>query len=227
MKKVLLVDDDLEIHQLVTHSIGNEFTVVSAHNLLEAKNLIKITKVDLIVLDEMLPDGSGTDFCFFVKNELGFKEIPILMLTQKKDLKDKLMAFNSGADDYMVKPFEPLELLARINARLRELNTSEAGNFVLGDLHFELSNARLFFVKDDEQKRLDLTPIEFKILFLLAKNRESIYSRDDILKTVWGEDNHVVARTVDQHISKIRKKIEESQYTVKSSHGKGYRLIEE
>lgn len=225
-KTVLLVDDDCDIHALVKHGLSNDFNILIAEDLARAEEQIANEKIVLMILDEVLPDGSGTDFLYKVKN-IHKREFPVLMLTQKRELKDKLMAFNSGADDYIVKPFEPLELKARIKARLREHAVQEGGGvWEIGDLHFDLTTHGLNIRNGESSEKISLTPIEFKILYHLAINKDEVKSREWILRTVWGDDSHVVDRTVDQHVSKVRKKIGHSRFTLKSAHGKGYKFVE-
>ncbi len=227
MKKVLLVDDDLDIHNIIKHALQGEYNVLAAENLSQGAQVILEHEIDLIVLDEGLPDGSGTAFCYKLKNEMGRKRIPILMLTKRQELKDKIMAFNSGADDYIVKPFEPLELLARVNARLRDIEEQNDNLHYYGDLELDLTLQRLSIRKGTEEIPVEMTPIEFKILYQLTLRDSRVMSREDILNTVWGKNSVVSDRTVDQHISKIRKKLGASNYTIKSSHGQGYLLIKE
>lgn len=223
MKKVLLIDDDIDIHAIIKHAIGNQFTLFTASTLAEGEMVLKDHEIELLILDEMLPDGRGSDLCYRVKNHFNLPHLPIIMLTQKRDLQDKLTAFNSGADDYLVKPFEPLELRARMQARLRAPAPVQEGNIVeRGDLVLDLATQSVSIKNHDELEDLDLTPIEFKILYFLAKDPGSIHNRADILKNVWGENNHVIERTVDQHISKLRKKMATSEFSIKSLHKKGY-----
>ena len=227
MKKILLIDDDMDIHNVVRHALTDQFDLESVYDLKTAELKLGKEEFDLIILDEMLPDGRGTDFCFKVKKDLGKEHLPLIMLTQRRDLVDKLTAFNSGADDYVIKPFEPLELLARINARLRIQGSSESNSFVKGDLEFDLTTQGLILNRGEEATTIVLTPIEFKILYLMAKKEGQVFSRDAILEAIWGNDKHVVDRTVDQHISKVRKRSKDSQYTVKASHGLGYAFLKD
>lgn len=225
MKKcILIVDDDQDIHDIIKHTMAGSFELKFAFNLSEAIAVLNDSTVDLIILDEVLPDGNGTDLCFKIKNELNITGLPIIMLTSKKELKDKLTAFNSGADDYVIKPFEPLELLARAQARLRDnaSEIAEGSEITRGDLDLDLTTQGVVLNKNNEKIKLDLTPIEFKILYFLSKVPGDVYNRRDILKNVWGENNHVIERTVDQHISKLRKKLDNSAYTIKSLHKQGY-----
>jgi DNA-binding response OmpR family regulator len=159
-----------------------------------------------------------------VKSTDGKEDIPIVMLTQRKELKDKLNAFEAGADDYISKPFEPLELLARVNARLRGTNPKNSNLLEREDLKLDLTNQHLTLIKEEGEEEISLTPIEFKILYQLAREEGVVRSRADLLETVWGKNQNVIDRTVDQHVSKLRKKLEGSRMTVKSLHKKGYLL---
>lgn len=227
MKKILVVDDDQDIFNLVNSSLNAEYALTWASDISKAREEFGKEEFDFIILDEMLPDGRGSEFCHYVKQELKRPDLPIVMLTSQKELENKLNAFESGADDYITKPFEPLELKARIQARLRTSHSGEANIMVKGDLRFDLSTQALSLEMSGVATPVDMTPIEFKILYLMAKQEGTVMSREVILTEIWGKSNFVVDRTVDQHISKIRKKIGPSQYTIKSSHGKGYRFLKE
>lgn len=220
-KKIILIDDDYDVHTLVRHTLAREFDLVCFDNIQEGEAQISADTFDLIILDESLPDGSGTELCKRIKSDRGRGDCPVIMLTQNKELKDKLNAFDSGADDYVPKPFEPLELLARVNARLRD---GGAGSSILerGDLKLDLTSQSVVIQGHNEDP--SLTPIEFKILYQLALEEGRICSRQDLLESVWGKNQNVIERTVDQHVSKLRKKLEPSSFTVKSLHKKGYLL---
>jgi len=227
MKKILVVDDDQDIFNLVNAALSSDYSLTWASNISKAREEFNKEEYDFIILDEMLPDGRGTEFCHYIKQDLKRPDLPIVMLTSQKELENKLTAFESGADDYVTKPFEPLELKARIQARLRTSHAGEANIMVKGDLRFDLSTQALSLELSGVANAVDLTPIEFKILYLMAKQEGTVMSREVILTEIWGKNNYVVDRTVDQHISKIRKKIGQSQYTIKSAHGKGYRFLKE
>ena len=228
-RKIILIDDDYDIHDLIRHTLSKEFELSYAEYLNEGESLIKKNHYDLVILDESLPDGSGSDLCHKLKNELDFKDLQIIMLTQRKDLKDKLNAFDAGADDYISKPFEPLELLARINARLRGAPLSHGNLLEKYDLKLELTTQALSIknAEDESWEDIALTPIEFKILYQLIKDEGVVKSRSELLESVWGKSQNVIDRTVDQHVSKLRKKLGPSVMTVKSLHKKGYLLAEE
>lgn len=224
MKKILVIDDDSDVLALVKHTLSREFDVTFAEEISLGEGLIVREEFDLIILDEVLPDGLGSELCQRIKNTSGKESLPVIMLTQRKELKDKLNAFDAGADDYVSKPFEPLELLARVHARLRVAGNSGSNVLEREDLKLELTAQALHLVKDGKEEEVLLTPIEFKLLYQLAKDEGVVKSRADLLEAVWGKNQNVIDRTVDQHISKLRKKIEGSRMTVKSLHKKGYLL---
>ncbi len=224
MKKIIVIDDDQDILTLVKHTLNREFEVGFADTVSAGERLIALGDFDLVILDENLPDGFGSELCQRVKSTQGKENIPIIMLTQRKELKDKLNAFDAGADDYISKPFEPLELLARVHARLRGSSAASSNIIEREDLKLELTSQKLTLVKDGKEIEIGLTPLEFKILYQLAREEGVVRSRQDLLETVWGKSQNVIDRTVDQHVSKLRKKIEGSRLTVKSLHKKGYLL---
>ena len=221
IKKIILIDDDHDIHALVRHTLMRDFKLLCFDNIGDGESEIVGSQFDLIILDESLPDGSGTDLCKRIKSDKQNSSTPVIMLTQNKELKDKLNAFDSGADDYIPKPFEPLELLARVNARLR-VGHGSANTLERGDLLLDLTSQSVLIEGHDQDPCL--TPIEFKILYQLAVEEGDIKSRQDLLELVWGKNQNVIERTVDQHVSKLRKKLEPSSYTIKSLHKKGYLL---
>lgn len=224
MKKILIIDDDQDILALLRHTLSREFELSFAERISEGEVQVSRNDFDLIVLDEVLPDGLGSELCHRIKNTQGKESIPVIMLTQRKELKDKLNAFDAGADDYISKPFEPLELLARVHARMRG-NNSTTNVLEREDLRLEITSQLLFLVKGEgQEEEISLTPIEFKILYQLAKKEGVVRSRSELLESVWGKNQNVIDRTVDQHVSKLRKKIENSRLTVKSLHKKGYLL---
>ncbi|MCF8059814.1 MAG: response regulator transcription factor [Bacteriovoracaceae bacterium] len=225
MKKILVIDDDQDILVLVKHTLAREFDVTFSEYIADGEMQISRNDYDLVVLDEVLPDGLGSELCQRIKKTSGKESLPVIMLTQRKELKDKLNAFDAGADDYISKPFEPLELLARVHARLRVSSPQSANILEREDLKLEITSQTLHLLKEGGiEEEVALTPIEFKILYHLAKEEGVVRSRLELLETVWGKNQNVIDRTVDQHVSKLRKKIENSRLTVKSLHKKGYLL---
>jgi len=208
MKRILIVEDDDAIRQALIDDFTFEgFSVESAIMGNEGLKKAFDPDIDIILLDVMLPEIDGFDIC----KELRKKgvETPIIMLTAKSQEIDKILGLEFGADDYITKPYSSRELLARVKAVLRRRN-SEKGNanesqFRFGD--FEI-NFRKFTCKRNETN-INLTTLEFSLLHCLISKREQVISRNEILDLVWGEDVMVTPRTVDSHIAKLRKKIED------------------
>jgi len=216
MVQVLLIDDDISVQDLVKVKLGAIFNIVVASSLMDAKQFIMSNTPDIIILDETLPDGLGSDFLEKLNSKYN---IPVIMLTADKNIVSKRKAFLHGAVDYITKPFDPEELQLRIDARL--VNIIDG---VICDLSFDLKIQKVELISENSSKNsaIDLTPAEFKILYLLVDNKNRIYNRGDIISEVWGEDHFIDERTIDQHISKIRKKITLSKVEIHSKHGKGY-----
>ncbi len=206
-KKILVVDDEKAIVKGLKYSlIQDGFEVDEAYDGEEALNKCSLVKYDAILLDLMLPKISGMEVCQQVRE---YSDIPIIMLTAKGEDMDKILGFESGADDYITKPFNVLEVKARIKAVLRRNDSirekqkvSEIRN---GDFCFDVSNRRVF-IMDDE---VNLTQREFEILELLVLNPGKVYSRADLLAEIWGDGGAGDERSVDVYIRRIREKIEE------------------
>lgn len=203
--KVLIVDDEKLIVKGVKLNLMQEgMEVDAAYDGEEAFNMIQSKEYDIIILDVMLPKMDGVQVCQQVRE---FSNVPILMLTAKSEDMDKILGLEYGADDYMTKPFNILELKARMKAILRrtkrgDLKESNAGEF--HDLRIDYDSRRVF-LKGVEK---DLTAKEFDLLELLSKNAGKVYSREKLLDVVWGYDYPGDARTVDVHVRRLREKIE-------------------
>ncbi len=206
--KILVVDDEKLIVKGIKFSLVQDgMEVDDAYDGEEALSLIKNNDYDLIILDVMLPKMNGLEVCQQTRE---FSQVPIIMLTAKGEDMDKIMGLEFGADDYITKPFNILELKARIKAILRrsiKVNTvSDKVNSVLNirNIKVETESRRVFI----DNKEVNLTAKEFDILLLLMKNSGKVYSRDSLLKIIWGEDYPGDARTVDVHVRRLREKIE-------------------
>lgn len=211
-KKLLIVDDEWNMRNLLKIYLMNEFEIEEATDGENAVVLLKETSFDLVILDIMMPGMDGWTVCEKVRK---FNKIPILMLTARSDIKDKVHGFEIGADDYLVKPFEPEELLARIKALLRrsELN-NEAGEKA-GTALLSYGGGFLQIDQDGhsasvEGKQLELTPKEYKLLYNLASNPKRVFTREVLLDALWGYNDFRDTRTVDSHVKNIRIKIKES-----------------
>jgi DNA-binding response OmpR family regulator len=207
-KKILVVDDEKLIVKGIKFSLQQEgFSVDCAYDGEEALNLAKKVDYDLILLDVMLPKVDGLDVCRQIREE---SVVPIIMVTAKGEDMDKILGLEYGADDYMTKPFNILELKARIKAIFRRSNyiaaSEEDENIVLtsGDLKIECESRRVFV----NEQEASLTAKEFDLLELFATHPNKVYSRENLLNTVWGYDYPGDVRTVDVHVRRLREKIE-------------------
>jgi|TARA_B100000214_G_C23878852_1_gene586297 two-component system phosphate regulon response regulator PhoB len=223
--KIFIIEDEPSIIKLVQHNLEKEgFIVSSSLNGNEGLKELKKFQPHLLLLDWMLPDLSGIDICKSIRRENNLKNLPIIMLTAKGESEDKIKGLNSGADDYITKPFSFNEVLARINALLRrsEPNTV-ADNLEYEDLKLDRIEKRVY----RGEKHIDLGPTEFRLLEFFLVNPKRVYTRDQILENVWPNNINVESRTIDVHIRRLRQAInldgkKELIRTVRSS---GYSLI--
>jgi Response regulators consisting of a CheY-like receiver domain and a winged-helix DNA-binding domain len=224
---ILVVDDEKEIRDLIGIYLANEgYKVLKAGNGLEALHCLEKQEIDLIILDIMMPNMDGIEACIKIREN---KNMPIIMLSAKSEDMDKIMGLTTGADDYVTKPFNPLELLARVKSQLRRykrLNTAPENQENVIEIDDMVINTSTHEVKVGD-KELKLTPREFEILFLLAKNRGIVFSIEKIYEAVWKEDFFQSDNTVMVHIRKIREKIEENPRKprfIKTVWGVGYKI---
>ncbi|MCI8508832.1 MAG: response regulator transcription factor [Lachnospiraceae bacterium] len=207
MKKVLVVDDEKLIVKGIKFSLEqDEMVVTAAYDGEEALELAKNNDFDIILLDVMLPGLSGFEVCQAIRE---FSDVPIIMLTAKGEDMDKILGLEYGADDYITKPFNILEVKARIKAIIRrnQKKTPAVDNpktLIEGELKIEMDSRRVSLAG----KEINLTAKEFNILTLLLFHPNKVYSRDDLLKEVWGSDALGDGRTVDVHVRRLREKIE-------------------
>jgi DNA-binding response OmpR family regulator len=226
MHSILLVEDTPECQLLVKNILHPYCEVSCAATASDAKVFMEKKKFDLIILDIILPDSDGFRLCTEFVNQKKETNQNVIFLSSKSDLTDKLMGFNLGALDYIVKPFEPLELRARVFAKLKSIESDKQKNQILNfsNIRLILPYMKAFIVNQNKEIDLQLTPIEFKILYLLAKNKNQVFSRSRILEKVWGDDVYVSERTVDTHIYTLRKKLNTEESLIVSIPGEGYRL---
>ena len=208
MAHILVVDDEKNIVKGIKFSLEqDDMKVDLAYDGLEALHLAKSNPYDLIILDVMLPKLSGTDVCQQIRE---FSQVPVVMVTAKGDDMDKIMGLEYGADDYITKPFNILELKARIKAILRRANkaqkTEEAQTINIRDITLDV-NSRRVFVTDEE---ITLTAREYDLLEFFMTNTGKVYTREALLAKLWDSENPGDARTVDVHVRRLREKIEEN-----------------
>src|SRR5699024_6666321 len=207
---ILVIDDEKEIRDLISIYLKNEgYNVIQASNGEEGLDMLKDNQVHLIVLDIMMPKINGIDMCIKVRETA---EMPIIMLSAKSQDMDKIKGLTTGADDYMTKPFNPLELVARIKSQLRRY-TRMSGGIVQNENEIEIGEMLINVSKHEVVvggREIKLTPREFSILELLSRNRGIVFSAEKIYEKIWKEQAFQSDNTVMVHIRKIREKIEES-----------------
>ncbi|MEE0264454.1 MAG: response regulator transcription factor [Acutalibacteraceae bacterium] len=222
-KKVLIVDDDTNICELLRLYIDKDgFDTAIANNGSQALKLFEQEKPDLVLLDIMLPELDGWQVCREIRKT---SQVPIIMLTAKGEVFDKVLGLELGADDYVVKPFEAKEIVARIHAVLRRSSTNEAANIkeVNWDkLSINLTNYELKV----DGVQVDTPPKEMELLYHLASNPNRVFTRDALLDEVWGFDYYGDSRTVDVHVKRLREKIDgvSPQWELKTVWGVGYKF---
>lgn len=226
MHKLLIVEDDAVIRAQVEGALSATYAVRSAETLRAAERLLAAEKFDLILLDAGLPDGDGFRFCASLRSSEATRDIPIIFMTGRGEVLDKLMGFSVGADDYVTKPFDLKELKARVAVRLKTTVSAAESTRPLrkGDLRIEVAFQRVSLVRGTEEKELSLTGTEFKILSFLAPREEEVFDREKLIRAIWGEDVHVTPRTIDTHVSNLRKKLAASEYTIVSVLRSGYKF---
>lgn len=226
MKKILLIEDDPDIQDLVRYSLGQEgFTVQACSDGTEGLMSARKDRPDLILLDVMLPGLTGNEVCKKLKSDRSTEAIPIIFLTARSDEIDKMIGFEIGADDYVSKPFSPRELAARIKAVLRRSQALRPQETVLsfGDLEVDFEKRQVLF----RQVPVALSALEFNIFYLLASTPNRVFTRDEVLDRVWKGESFVNLRTVDVHIRRLRSKIEQVPqfpHCISTLRGVGYKF---
>ncbi|AMM51436.1 ArsR family transcriptional regulator [Rufibacter sp. DG15C] len=219
--KVLVVDDDPDIVELLQYNLEKEgYEVAQAGNGKEALEVARTFKPDIILLDVMMPVMDGITACRQFRDNPKFKDTRILFLTARSEEFSEVAAFDAGADDFIVKPIKPRALISRLAAFVRRDNQQAEVSPVIeiGDLRIDRTS---FNVQRGDQK-ITLPKKEFELLAFLAATPNKVFSRDELLNNVWGNDVFVIARTVDVHIRKVREKIGEDQ--IKTIKGVGYKF---
>ena len=218
--KILVVDDDPAISEMLTIVLEAEgFEAKPVTDGLEAIPAFHSYQPDLILLDLMLPGMSGVDICKEIRKE---SNVPIVMLTAKTDTVDVVLGLESGADDYITKPFKPRELIARIRARLRQNSEEPSEILEIGDLQVDVPQ----HIVTRDGKEISLTPLEFDLLVELARKPQQVHTREELLESVWGYRNASDTRLVNVHVQRLRSKIEhdpENPEIILTVRGVGYK----
>lgn len=222
--KIIIIEDERDLVDVLSYNLKREgYTVESALNGTEG---LKLTRedppADLLLLDLMLPDMQGTEICKILRNDKRTKRLPIIMLTAKGEEIDRVVGFEVGADDYVVKPFSVRELMLRIKALLRRTDDAEqpSGMLTFGCLTIDVPAHRVL-VEDQE---VALTALEFRLLVTFFERRGRVQSRDVLLEDVWDIHADVTTRTVDTHVKRLREKLEKAGAYIETIRGVGYRF---
>lgn len=225
MRAVLVVEDSPEMRLLVEASL-QDYSLTFATTLSAARQALRREKFALMLLDLGLPDGDGLQFLAEFSGDPNHSQLPVMILSGKAEVSNKVLAFSIGAEDFITKPFDPLELRARVAARLKKMDRRREDSEVLrvGDLLLDVPKQRVSIQAAGGAEFADLTSLEFRLLHLLARFPDRVFSRDYLLNEVWGTAVNVNDRTVDAHIGHLRKKLGESRVKIDTVVGSGYRL---
>lgn len=224
-KKILLVDDEPDIIEFLGYNLNREgFEVITAEDGIEALQKIS-EKPDLIILDIMMPNMDGFEVCKKIRTKESYNNIPIIFLTAKSSEVDEVAGLEMGATDYIRKPISPKKLIARVNSNLRKLNTStqkndESSKVSVGPLVIDKER----YIITIDGKRTIFPRKEFELLYFLAKSPGKVFTRENLLKEVWGINVYVIDRTVDVHIRKIREKLGKYSNIIETIKGVGYKF---
>ena len=221
--KILIIEDEKAVREMLCFTLKNNgFEILEAEDSNSALDALKENEINLILLDWMLPGKQGIEISRLIRSSSEIKDIPIIMLTAKSDESDKVLGLESGADDYVTKPFSPKELVARIKALLRrtapqkDMEVVKYGNITLNPMTHKVT---------DGENNVELGPTEFKLLHFFMTHPERVFSRSQLLDLVWGRNIYVEERTVDVHILRLRKSfVSDSSKCIQTVRGAGYRM---
>lgn len=221
MERVLIVDDDLDILRLVSYNLTKAgFEATTAENGRKALELVQKQPPDLIILDLMLPDVDGMEVCRTLRSHDTSRRIPIIMLTARSEEIDRVVGFELGADDYVMKPFSPRELVLRVKSILRRMDTGRTEMLRLGDIQLYPDRRQCFVGK----QQISLTVKEFDLLYDLMRARGNVLTREGLMDHVWGYHGEATSRTLDTHVRRLREKLGSEGARVETVRGVGYRM---
>ncbi len=225
--KILIVEDEPDIVELLMYNLHQAgFKADAVLNGAAALERVKIEPPDLILLDLLLPEVDGLEVCRTLKRDPETASIPIIMLTAKGEAIDRIVGLELGADDYITKPFSPREVMLRVRAVLRRApnvpRSRPANQIQIDDLKIDLDRHQVF----SDGSVIDLTATEFKILSLFAHSPGRVFTRSILMDAVWGQEYYGIERTMDTHVSRLRRKLGQFGERIETVHGVGYRLKE-
>lgn len=223
MAKIVVIEDEADIRAVLEFNLADKgHKVAVAGTIAEGMRLVERQRPDLLILDLMLPDGSGLDLCRTIKQDAALRTTAVMMLTAKGEEIDRVVGFELGADDYVVKPFSVRELLLRVQAILRRGQPSEpeARTIQFGVLRIDREAHRVWAAEEP----VELTALEFKLLVTLHDRKNRVQTRNALLSDVWGIDADITTRTVDTHVKRLREKLGPAGDYVETVRGVGYRF---
>ncbi len=221
MNNILIIEDERELREIIKYNLENNgFGVQESSNANDALILMEDYLPDLILLDLMLPGLKGENFLTLIKKNAKYKSIPVIIISAKNKEEDIVKAIESGADDYLVKPFSLKVLVAKINAIIKRSQGEENNDLEYEGLKLDESNYKIFL----DNKELELTHKEYVLLSFLLKHPRQVFTRNQLLTNVWGYESDIYTRTVDSHISSLRKKLGNKGNLIKSIQKIGYKL---
>jgi two-component system phosphate regulon response regulator PhoB len=221
MERVLIVDDDPDILRLVSYNLKQAgFEAVGAETGRKALEIVQGRPPDLIILDVMLPDVDGMEVCRTLRRHESSRLIPIIMLTARGEEIDRVVGFELGADDYVMKPFSPRELVLRVKSILRRTHADRSEMLRLGKIQLYPERRQCFVGKD----QIALTVKEFDLLYELMRARGNVLTRENLMDQVWGYHGEATSRTLDTHVRRLREKLSSEGVYVETVRGVGFRM---
>lgn len=223
-KRILVVDDEVDVTELLGYHLRQRsFDVRTLNDSRLALETARQFRPNLIVLDIMMPDFSGLQVCRLIRADSSLKEVPIIFLSAKTEEGDRIDGFESGADDYVCKPFSPKELMLRVSAILKRGGEAEDQKILeVNNIRMDVEHHRV----EVESALVDLTATEFRLLKLLLEERGKVQTRETLLQKVWNYENDIETRTVDTHMRRLREKLGNEASWLETVRGVGYRLVE-
>lgn len=223
--QILVIDDEADLAELVAFNLRQAgYETRTAGSGQDGLDEVRRNPPDLVVLDLMLPDIAGTEVCRRLRADEASRHLPVIMLTARGEEVDRVIGFEVGADDYMVKPFSPRELVLRVSAIMRRVSPERGDDaddgYRIGTLHIDVPRHEVVV----DGSVIDLTALEFKLLLDLASRRGRVQSRDALLERVWGYAPGIETRTVDTHVKRLREKLGDASKYIETVRGVGYRL---
>jgi DNA-binding response OmpR family regulator len=226
MSKILVLEDSEDSFRLIKSALERDHVLSWVTTLSEAQAKIN-GDYDLVIVDIELPDGDGFQFCDWMRSQKDLLYMPLIFLTAKNTIESRITGYSVGGDDYISKPFNLLELKARVDAKLKRSARYTNSIVKSSGIEIDLRSQAAHIVENEKVTNLDLTPIEFKILYLFVSEQNKAFSRDEILNRIWGDEIYVYPRSVDTHVSKLRAKLGPKSMLIKSIHAYGYKYTPE